>query len=89
MGNVIPCCHLNSKMLEFAVNDKQKDRFEEILVENNYVNDINLKNVDLDQAIYGKVWTDIQKSWNSNNRIPKCESVCKQNRRDKFIKEKL
>ncbi len=89
MGNVIPCCHLNSKMLEFAVNDKQKDRFEEILVENNYLNDINLKNVNLDQAIYGKVWTDIKKSWNSNNRIPKCESVCKQNRRDKFIKEKL
>tara|TARA_B100001057_G_scaffold491986_1_gene583412 strand:- start:3490 stop:4431 length:942 start_codon:yes stop_codon:yes gene_type:complete len=89
MGNVIPCCHLNSKMLEFAVNDKQKDRFEQILVENNYMSDINLKNVSLDQAMYGKVWTDIQESWNSNNRIPKCESVCKQNRRDKFIREKL
>ena len=34
MGNVIPCCHLNSKMLEFSVNGKQKDRFEQILVEN-------------------------------------------------------
>ena len=89
MGNVIPCCHLNSKMLEFSVNDKQKDRFEQILVENDYMSDINLKNVSLDQAMYGKVWTDIQKSWNSNNRIPKCESVCKQNRRDKFIREKL
>jgi hypothetical protein len=89
MGNVIPCCHLNSKMLEFAVNDKKKDRFEEILVENDYMNDINLANVSLEQAMTGKVWTDIQNSWTGNNRIPKCQSTCKENRRDKFIKEKL
>ena len=89
MGNVIPCCHLNSKMLEFAVNDKQKDRFEEILVNNDYMNDINLANVSLEQAMTGKVWTDIQKSWTGNNRIPKCQSTCKENRRDKFIKEQL
>jgi MoaA/NifB/PqqE/SkfB family radical SAM enzyme len=62
MGNVIPCCHLNSKMLEFAVNPKQKDRFEEILVKQDYMNDINLANVSLDEAMNGKVWTEIQNS---------------------------
>lgn len=89
MGNVIPCCHLNSKMLEFAVNPKPKDRFEEILVEEDYMNDINLANVSLDEAMNGKVWTEIQNSWTSDNRISKCVSTCKENNRDKFIKEKL
>jgi len=89
MGNVIPCCHLNSKMLEFAVNPKPKDRFEEILVEEDYMNDINLANVSLDEAMNGKVWTEIQNSWTADNRISKCVSTCKENNRDKFIKEKL
>ena len=89
MGNVIPCCHLNSKMLEFAVNPKPKDRFEEILVEEDYMNDINLANVSLDEAMNGKVWTEIQNSWTGDDRISKCVSTCKENNRDKFIKETL
>jgi len=80
---------LNSKMLEFAVNPKPKDRFEEILVEEDYMNDINLANVSLDEAMNGKVWTEIQNSWTADNRISKCVSTCKENNRDKFIKEKL
>ena len=89
MGNVIPCCHLNAKMLEYPVSNKVKDRFEDILVEQDYLADINLKSVTVDQAINGKVWTDIKNSWDSNNRIPRCEQVCKQNKRDIFIKEEL
>ena len=89
MGNVIPCCHLNSKMLEFAVNPKQKDRFEEILVKQDYMNDINLANVSLDEAMNGKVWTEIQNSWTGDDRIGKCVSTCKENNRDIFIKEQL
>ena len=89
MGNVIPCCHLNSKMLEFAVNPKQKDRFEEILVKQDYMNDINIANVSLDEAMNGKVWTEIQNSWTGDDRIGKCVSTCKENNRDTFIKEQL
>jgi hypothetical protein len=89
MGNVIPCCHLNSKMLEFAVKPKQKDRFEEILVKQDYMNDINLANVSLDEAMNGKVWTEIQNSWTGDDRIGKCVSTCKENNRDTFIKEQL
>lgn len=89
MGNVIPCCHLNAKMLEYPVSNKRRDRFEDILVEQDYVNDINLKHVSIDQAINGKVWSGIKDSWTSNLRIPRCEQVCKQNKRDIFIKEEL
>ena len=89
MGNVIPCCHLNAKMLEYAVTDNPKDRFEEILSDNDYLNDINLKNVSLEQAITGNVWNKIMQSWTSDNKIPRCEQVCKENKRDKFIKDKL
>tara|TARA_Y200000002_G_scaffold68079_1_gene52941 strand:- start:23326 stop:24267 length:942 start_codon:yes stop_codon:yes gene_type:complete len=89
MGNIIPCCHLNSKMLEYPVSGNKKDRFEEILDEEKYMDDINIKNVSVEQAINGKVWNAIKNSWESNNRIPRCEQVCKQNKRDVFIKEQL
>tara|TARA_B100001094_G_scaffold60305_1_gene55828 strand:- start:231 stop:1172 length:942 start_codon:yes stop_codon:yes gene_type:complete len=89
MGNIIPCCHLNAKMLEYPVSNKVKDRFEDILIEQDYMNDINISNVSVDQAINGKVWTDIKNSWTSDVRIPRCEQVCKQNKRDIFIREDL
>ena len=89
MGNVIPCCHLNAKMLEYAVTDRKKDKFEDILFEKNYMKDINLKNTTIEKAINGKVWTAIRNSWTSDTKIARCEQVCKENRRDKFIKEKL
>lgn len=89
MGNVIPCCHLNSKMLEFPVSGKIKDKFEDLLVEHDYLNDINLKNVSLDEAMNSKVWQGIQNSWTDDIRIPKCESVCADKNRDTFIKESL
>lgn len=89
MGNVIPCCHLNSKMLEYPVSQEHKDLFEDILQDNDYMTDINLKNVSIEQAINGKVWNQIKDSWTSDNRIPRCEQVCKQNKRDIFIKETL
>ncbi|MDB4341453.1 radical SAM protein [bacterium] len=89
MGNVIPCCHLNAKMLEYPVSNISKDKFEDILEEQDYISDINLKNVTIEQAINGKVWTDIKNSWTSDNKIPRCEQVCKQNKRDTFIKERL
>jgi organic radical activating enzyme len=89
MGNVIPCCHLNSKMLEFSVTGEVKDRFEEILVEHDYMNDINLENVSIKEALKGKVFTDIIESWTGDNKIPKCLNTCKENKRDHFSKEEL
>ena len=88
-GNVIPCCHLNSKMLEYSVTGQQKDRFELILENQDYMTDINLKNVSIEQAMNGKVWLDIQRSWKEENKIKKCVTTCQMNKKDKFIKEKL
>jgi ribosomal protein S8 len=76
-------------MLEYPVSNINKDKFEDILEEQDYISDINLKNVTIEQAINGKVWTDIKNSWTSDNKIPRCEQVCKQNKRDKFVKEIL
>lgn len=89
MGNVIPCCHLNAKMLEYSVTGSKLDLFEEILDKNDYQTDINLKNVGISEAVNGKVFTDIVNSWTSDNKIPKCWKTCKKNNKDKFIKEKL
>lgn len=89
MGNVIPCCHLNAQMLEYAVTETVKDRFEEILSENNYKDDINLANVSVEEALTGKVFNSIIESWDTENKIPKCWKTCKKNNKDLFIKEKL
>lgn len=89
MGNIIPCCHLNSKMLEFSVTNKEKDKFEKILNDNDYMNDINISNTTIDNALGGKVFNSIVESWNDETKIPKCWNTCKQNNRDRFIKEKI
>lgn len=89
MGNVIPCCHLNSKMLEYSVTEEKKDKFEKILSNSDYKNDINIFNNSIDNAITGKVFNNIISSWNDDEKIPKCWNTCKQNNRDKFIKEQI
>jgi hypothetical protein len=89
MGNVIPCCHLNSKMLEYSVENKIKDKFEELLQEYNYKDTINLKNTTVDKAINSNIWTKIIESWITDTPISRCNQVCKQLKRDKFIKENL
>ena len=89
MGNVIPCCHLNAKMLEYSVTNKKKDKFEEILEKSSYMTDINLQHVSIDEAMNGRVWTAIQNSWTEDDKIKKCVSVCRDKKKDKFIKEKL
>lgn len=89
MGNVIPCCHLNSRMIEYSVSNKKVDLFEDILEKNDYINDINLKNVSIKEAINGKVFNDIIKSWTDEINIPKCWKTCKQKKQDIFVKEKL
>ena len=89
MGNVIPCCHLNSKMLEYSVAHDPKDEFEELLNIHNYKDTINLKNASIEQSIHSNVWQGIIDSWDSENPLPRCMQVCKQMKRDTFIKETL
>lgn len=88
-GNVIPCCHLNSKMMEYTASGEVKDDFETLIESNNYYDTINLKNASIDQAINSDIWKGIQDSWTSDNTIPRCMQVCKQMKRDVFIKEEL
>ena len=86
-GNVIPVIP-NSKMLEYSVTSQQKDRFQLILENQDYMTDINLK-MSIEQAMNGKVWLDIQRSWKEENKIKKCVTTIQMNKKDKFIKEKL
>lgn len=88
MGNIIPCCHLNSKMLEYEVTGKVKDQFEEILADT-YKSEINLAHTSIQQAIQSNIWQGIINSWDTDTPVPRCNQVCKKMKRDKFIKEKL
>ena len=89
MGNVIPCCHLNSKMMEYSVSGGHKDAFESLLEDNNYKETINLANVSIKDAISSNIWQGIQNSWGGDTPMPRCMQVCKQMKRDVFIKEEL
>ena len=89
MGNVIPCCHLNSKMMEYSVTGDVKDQFEQLLVDNDYEQTINLQHASIQDAIHSDVWQGIISSWDSDDPMPRCMQVCKQMKRDKFIKEEL
>ena len=55
-------------MLEYAVTDNDKDLLRKFSKDNDYMKDINLKNVSIEQAINGKVWNDIKESWTSDNK---------------------
>ena len=89
MGNVIPCCHLNSKMMEYSASGEHKDAFETLLETNNYKETINLANASIEDAITSDIWQGIQDSWASDEPMPRCMQVCKQMKRDVFIKEEL
>ena len=89
MGNVIPCCHLNSKMMEYSVSGIIKDDFETLLERNDYKNTININQVDVEQAINSDIWQGIIHSWDQPEPMQRCNQVCKQMKRDKFIKEAL
>lgn len=89
MANVIPCCHLNSKMLEYSVSGIVKDQFEELLETHNYRATINMNAVDIETAINSPVWQGIVDSWDTDDPMPRCMQVCKQMKRDVFIKEEL
>lgn len=88
-GNVIPCCHLNSKMMEYDATGIHKDDFEQLLDDNNYRDTINLNKVSIEDAIASDVWQGITQSWDSDTPLQRCMQVCKQMKRDTFIKEDL
>lgn len=87
-GNVIPCCHLNSEMLEWNVGRDNITRFGEIVNQNMGVMATNLEYNDIDEIIEGDFFQDIVDSW-PGLEIPKCVSTCKKKNHDTFIKEKL
>lgn len=89
LGNVIPCCFLNSKMLEYGVTRKVKDRFEKIISENGDELGNNIAYNSVQEIIEGDVFMDIKKSWTDGNYIKKCEAACKVNKRDITEKIKL
>ena len=76
-------------MMEFNATGIVKDEFEQLLSDNKYLDTINLDNVGIEQAVNSDVWQGIINSWDSDNPMPRCMQVCKQMKRDTFIKEEL
>ena len=88
MGNVIPCCHLNSEMLEYAVGREENTKFTKILNDNQGELAVNLKYNEIQEVMEGDVWQGIVDAW-TDEPISKCYTTCKKMVHDTFIQEKL
>lgn len=88
-GNVIPCCHLNSEMLEYTAGRKENTQFTDILNSNGGSLSVNLKYNDIEDVIEGDTFNDIIDSWKSDTPLTKCFKTCKKRQHDKFIKETI
>ena len=89
LGNIIPCCFLNSKMLEYGVLKNVKDRFEKIISDNGDLLGNNIAYNTVPEIIEGDVFSEIIDSWSDGNYIPKCKESCQVNNRDNFKKVSL
>jgi len=89
MGNVIPCCHLNSEMLEYSVGRKENTMFTDILNENAGELSVNLKYNGIKEVMEGDVFNGIMDSWDTNKPVQKCLKTCKKKKHDIFVKEIL
>lgn len=87
-GNVIPCCHLNSEMLEWNVGRKNLTEFGNIVDKNYGKLSSNLQYNNIDEIIEGDFFNDIVESWDTK-KIKKCVETCMNKKSDIFEKETL
>lgn len=87
-GNVIPCCHLNSEMMEWSAGKPTGSRFVDVLNDNGGELSINLDYNEIDEAMEGEVWDAIIESWN-DVPLEKCYQTCKLKDQDIFEVELL
>ena len=89
MGNVIPCCHLNSEMLEYTAGREENSQFTDILNSNAGELAVNLKYNSIHEVMEGDVWKEIADTWPTDKPVEKCWTTCKKRKHDVFIKESL
>lgn len=83
MGNVIPCCFLNAKTIQFYVSKDYKDKYEEIIADNAFELGMNLDYNSIEDIIEGDFFLDIASTWDSKNPIERCVRSCKKNMVDR------
>lgn len=84
LGNVIPCCHLNSETLEVLSSNRIKTNFGELYVNNGKQLSTNLRYQHINDILNGDLFNDIIRSWSTQNPIKKCYDTCKQKKHDLF-----
>jgi len=89
LGNVIPCCHLNSETLEILAAEKIKTNYGELFLKHGKQLETNLKYQKINEVIEGQFFEDIIKSWSTKNPIKKCHTTCKKKNYDLFDDTKI
>lgn len=83
LGNVIPCCHLNSETLEVLVADKVKTNYGKLYKQHGKQLATNLNYQHISNVIEGDFFQDIINSW-TTEPIQKCYTTCKKKNYDIF-----
>jgi len=85
LGNVIPCCHLNSETLEVLIANKIKTNYGELYNKHGKQLMTNLKYNRIENIITGDFFQDIINSWSTKDPIKKCYMTCKNKNSDLFV----
>ena len=81
LGELIPCCYLNSESLNMAAGNSPKTLFGEF----NEKYDNSLYNKSIEEIINGPMFNGIMTSWETSQPVKKCKEKCEFKDRDKFI----
>lgn len=87
MGDVIPCCHLNSETIVFNNVNKPFSDYTNLYYNSFGKLSSNLKYQSLSEILNGSLFNNITKSWTSPLPLEKCINTCKAKKHDIFIKE--
>ena len=84
LGQLIPCCYLNSESISMGAGNPPKTLFGEL----NQQYDNSLYNHTIEEIIHGPLFDGIKNSWDTNQPAFKCKKTCQQKDRDIFEDKK-
>ena len=80
LGELIPCCYVNSEALNMGAGHPAKTLFGEL----NTKYDNSLYNKSIQEILDGPLFNGIIDSWDTNAPVEKCKKTCEKKERDIF-----
>lgn len=86
MGLLIPCCYLNAAAMKSMVNmGTEKNSSCDLFKKCGMDHDVSLYHNSIEKIINGKFWTEVIRSWKTDNLLAECKYHCKDNIKNNHI----